>query len=222
MSAARVVLWRHGRTASNAAGRFQGQLDVPLDGVGREQARRAAAVLARLEPARLVASDLSRAADTAQALADLVDLPVLTDPDLRELHAGVWQGLLAREIREGWPQMHAAWRGGEDVAVGGGERRSDVGRRVAAAVRRHAEATADGGTLVLASHGGAVRAGVLELLGLPAGSWPRLGGLANCRWAVLAAREDGWSLTGYDLGPDPEPDPAPSGVAGFGPEVATV
>lgn len=222
MSAGRVVLWRHGRTPSNAAGRFQGQLDVELDDVGREQARRAAAVLATVAPSRLVSSDLSRAADTARALADQSGLPVLTDPDLRELHAGAWQGLLHGEIREGWPQMYAAWRGGEDIAVGGGERRSEVGRRVAAAVRRHAEATADGGTLVLVSHGGAIRAGVLELLGMPAGSWPRLGALANCRWAVLAAREDGWALVGYDLGPDPEVDPSPAGVPGFGPEAATV
>ena len=205
MSTTRVVLWRHGRTPSNAEGRFQGQLDVDLDDVGRAQAAEAAAVLAELGPTRIVSSDLLRAAHTAAALAERTGLPVETDPGLRELHAGAWQGLLHADIRAGWPEMFAAWRDGEDVAVGGGERRSEVGLRVAAAVRAAAASTPDGGPLVVVSHGGAVRAGVLELLGLPAGSWPRLGGLGNCRWAVLEERPDGWSLAGYDLGAVPHP-----------------
>ena len=69
MTADRVVLLRHGRTASNAAGIWQGQLDVPLDDVGIDEAGRAARTLASLPPARIVASDLSRAAATAAAEA---------------------------------------------------------------------------------------------------------------------------------------------------------
>ena len=58
MTARRVVLWRHGRTAWNAESRFQGTTDVPLDEVGIAQAERAARDLATLAPARIVASDL--------------------------------------------------------------------------------------------------------------------------------------------------------------------
>jgi len=218
----RVVLWRHGRTASNAEGRFQGQLDVDLDDVGRAQAAEAAAVLAELAPTRIVSSDLLRAAHTAAALAERTGLVVETDPALRELHAGAWQGLLHAEIRAGWPEMFEAWRGGQDVAIGGGERRSEVGARVADAVRASAAATPDGGPLVVVSHGGAVQAGVLELLGLPIGSWSRLGGLGNCRWAVLEERADGWSLVGYDLGAVPHPPPRRSSSDSAAEAAATV
>ncbi len=204
MSAARLVLWRHGRTASNAEGRFQGQLDVALDGVGREQARAAAAQLApqlALGPARLVTSDLARAAETAAELTRLTDLPAHTDPALRELDAGAWQGLLHRQIEDGWPQMHLAWRTGEDVRIGGGERRSEVGRRVAAALEHHAQAVPDGGTLVAASHSGALRAGLLALLGLPVEAWAHFASIGNGRWALVERRFDRWVLRGYDLGP---------------------
>lgn len=199
--AATLVLWRHGRTGSNAEGRFQGQLDTDLDEVGRDQARAAAAVLAELRPDRLVTSDLRRAADTAAELAALTGLEAHRDAGLRELDAGAWQGLLHRQIEDGWPQMHAAWRTGEDVRVGGGERRSELGRRVADALERQAALTPDGGVLVAASHSGALRAGVLALLGLPPEAWAGLGSLGNGRWAVVERRHGRWVLRGYDLGP---------------------
>ncbi len=199
--AATLVLWRHGRTGSNAEGRFQGQLDTPLDDVGRGQARTSAAVLAGLAPDRLVTSDLRRAADTAAELAALTGLAAHHDPALRELDAGAWQGLLHRQIEDGWPQMHVAWRTGEDMRIGGGERRSELGRRVADALQRHAATTPDGGVLVAASHSGALRAGLLSLLGLPPEAWAALGSLGNGRWAVVERRHDRWVLRGYDLGP---------------------
>ncbi|RYY43820.1 MAG: histidine phosphatase family protein, partial [Actinomycetales bacterium] len=65
----RVVLWRHGRTEWNVAGRVQGQTDTSLDDVGREQARAAAARLASLRPVRILSSDLERARDTAEELS---------------------------------------------------------------------------------------------------------------------------------------------------------
>ena len=94
----RIVLWRHGQTEWNMAGRLQGQTDVPLDEVGREQARIAARLLQSLKPSVIVSSDLSRAVDTARALADLVGLDVLLDEGLRETFVGTWQGLTDAEI----------------------------------------------------------------------------------------------------------------------------
>lgn len=201
MTASRVVLWRHGQTGHNASGRFQGQLDVPLDDAGRRQAARAATMLRGLAPTRIVSSDLSRARDTADALGALTGLDVETDPDLREVYAGQWQGLLRDEIEARWPEDFAAWLSGDDVPVGGGERRSDVAKRAAAAIERHTAATPDNGVLVVTAHGGALRGAMLELLGLPISFWPSFAGLANTHWALLSRRPAGWSVAEYNVGP---------------------
>lgn len=213
MSAARVVLWRHGRTSYNVAGRFQGQLDVPLDAVGTAQAARAAAVLAQdLEgagPVRLVTSDLTRAATTLAELVVLAPRASHVEEDLREVHGGAWQGLADTEIAARWPQQWAAYRAGEpDARAGGtGEDLATVGERVAAVVRRQAAATPDGGTLVLTSHGAAIRTGLAVLLGAGTRVGALLSSLGNARWATLRPAGPGWTLTGYDLGPrGPVPD----------------
>ena len=201
MTASTLVLWRHGRTPFNAENRFQGQLDVPLDEVGRAQAREAAAHLAALGVDVLVASDLSRAADTAAALTELSGVPARLDPALREVDAGRWQGLLHQEITAQWPQEYAAWRRGEDLRIGGGETRAEVAERTATAVQRHAEAVDDGGTLVVASHGAALKAALLRLLGLPVAAGGAFAGFRNAHWAVLRSRAGGWSLAEYNAGP---------------------
>ena len=133
----RVVFWRHGRTEWNVSSRFQGATDVPLDEVGRAQARSAAPALARMAPDMIVSSDLSRAAETAQALADLLALPVLTDARLRETDGGAWQGLTRDEIISRDPDLIAAWVAGHDVRPPGGETRSEVVTRVVRSVMTH-------------------------------------------------------------------------------------
>jgi probable phosphoglycerate mutase len=207
VTAQRVLLWRHGRTAFNHESRFQGQRDVGLDQVGVEQARRAARLLARQiaafppGPVRLLSSDLSRAWDTAQPLSEL--LGVLAEPDqrLREVHAGVWEGLTRDEIVAGWPEDHAAWRRGDDVPVGGGETRSQAAARGAACIMEAADAM-DGGTLICASHGGTLRGSMFLLLGWPAVSWNAIEGLRNAHWAQLDRLAGDWRLAAYNLGGD--------------------
>jgi probable phosphoglycerate mutase len=203
VSADRLFLWRHGRTAWNAADRFQGQLDVPLDDVGRVQVKDAAEILAgRIagRSSRIVSSDLSRARDTALVLAGLIGLPVTSDVRLREINVGRWQGLLRREVQAAEPEALAQWLAGEDVPVGGGERRSEAAARAATAIEEHATAM-DGGVLVVASHGAALRGAVQRLIGLSSWSPRLLGGIRNAHWADLAGRDDGWVLDGYNIGP---------------------
>jgi probable phosphoglycerate mutase len=205
MSGRRVVLWRHGRTEWNATARFQGQMDVPLDEVGVLQADRAARDLATLSPNVIVSSDLDRARSTAQALADRVGLAVITDQALRETFAGDWQGLTRQEIVDRDGDDFYRWINGEDVKPGGGESRAEVAHRVAAAVRRHVESLPSDGTLVVATHGGAARAGIGELLGLPIEYWASLGGLVNCAWSVLEEQRDGrWRLVEHNARSLPE------------------
>ncbi|WP_250448485.1 histidine phosphatase family protein, partial [Actinotalea sp. C106] len=132
MSAGTVLLWRHGRTAYNAEARLQGQVDIPLDEVGRWQAREAARALqVRHRPRRIVSSDLGRAAATGAALGELAGLEVETDPRLRERGFGAWEGLTSEEIAERWPEEHAVWRRGQDPERAGAETRARVAERMA-------------------------------------------------------------------------------------------
>jgi len=205
MSPRRVVLWRHGRTAWNAESRFQGSTDVPLDDVGLAQAERAARDLATLSPYRIVSSDLQRALATAETLAAMVGLDVTTDPDLRETYAGTWQGLVRDEIVAADPDTWRRWIAGDDVRPGGGETRTEVASRVSGAVLRHVDGLPLGATLVVASHGGAVRSCIGTLLGLPVEHWTALGGLVNCAWSVLEEQPDGrWRLVEHNARSLPE------------------
>ena len=96
MTAAQLIVLRHGRTAWNATGRFQGQADIELDERGLAQAERAAEVLAELAPVAIHSSDLSRARQTAAPLAARCGLEVQTDQRLREINVGTWEGLHLR------------------------------------------------------------------------------------------------------------------------------
>ncbi len=202
----RLVLWRHGRTEWNAAQRFQGHTDVALDDTGREQAARAARLLAALQPAAVVASDLRRAADTAGELARVTGLPVQADPRLRETYAGEWQGLTGDEIRARYADSWRVWAAGDvHVRPGGGETRLEVAERVVAAVREALDRTTEPGPLVVATHGGAARVAIGALLGLPPACWAVVGGLSNCCWSVLAERDGAWQLVEHNAGTLPQP-----------------
>ncbi|MCC2318198.1 histidine phosphatase family protein [Cellulomonas chengniuliangii] len=205
MTAGRVLLWRHGRTAHNASGRLQGQVDIPLDDVGLWQARTAAAALAaRYRPTRVVSSDLSRARATADALAAQVGLELVLDPRVRERSFGDWEGMTSDEIAARWPDEHAAWARGGEPHRPGGESRADVAERMREAVGEHAAGLGAGDTLVVVTHGAAISLAVGALLGLPS-DWRGITGPSNAHWAELHAGRlshgGAWRLTGYNLGP---------------------
>ena len=208
----RIVLWRHGRTTWNAEHRFQGQTDIPLDDLGLRQAERAAQALAMLAPSAIVSSDLQRAATTAQFLGDIAELPVVRDPRLRETHAGTWEGLTRPELEAGYGDEWVRWVADPHLRPGGGESRIEVADRVEAAVLSAMADAPDDATVVFATHGGAARAGIGRLLGLPSDQWSVLGVLGNCAWAVLAQNSSGhgapWRLHEYNATSLPIHDPS--------------
>jgi probable phosphoglycerate mutase len=199
------VLWRHGQTAWNLERRFQGSTDIELTEAGVLQARRAARLLASLNPDAIVASDLKRAAATAGELAAVTGLDVSYDAALRETYAGAWQGLTHEEIVERYGEQYAAWKRGEPVRRGGGELETEVADRAAPVVLHHAEKLPDDGTLVVVSHGGTIRTTIGRLLGLDAHHWESLGGLTNCCWSVVGEGARGWRLLEHNAGTLPEP-----------------
>jgi probable phosphoglycerate mutase len=196
----RLIIWRHGNTDWNAGSRVQGQTDTPLNDLGRQQARAAAAVLAGFRPDTIVASDLRRAADTAAALAAVTGLPVRTDPRLRERHFGRWQGLTLTEVAERFPEEYARWRAGDPDPGAGIESLPELGNRLGAGFRDAAE-LALGGTVVVATHGGGARQGVGHLLGWDHTVLRAVGSLANCHWTELRHDDTrGWHLRAHNVG----------------------
>jgi probable phosphoglycerate mutase len=205
MTAGRLLLWRHGRTVANATFRLQGQIDIPLDEVGRWQARTAAASLvARYEPTAIVSSDLSRARATAEHLARATGLPVATDPQLRERAFGEWEGLTGDEITARWPEAFDTWRGGGDPQGVGAETRGAVAARMVRAIGSHAGGLGHDDTLVVVSHGAAIALAVGGLLDQDP-AWRGIVGLHNAHWAELTPSygpvSPAWRLQGFNLGP---------------------
>ena len=199
----RLVLLRHGQTAWNAEGRGQGHADVPLDETGRLQAKAAAAVLAGYHPSSLWSSDLSRAAQSAQYVADATGLTPTHDARLREYSLGERTGLTMDEFATRFPAEYAVFRTGRFEPVPGGERAHEVLARFLPALADVAAGLGEGETAVVVSHGAALRLALVHLLGWPRAADLTLSGLENSGWAVLSqVEQDGptrWRLSAYNV-----------------------
>lgn len=166
---------RHAESVSNAAERWQGQTDSPLSDRGREQARALAERLASRTFDRVVASDLTRAAETARALGRPVDV----DPTWREIHLGRWEGLTRSEVAERFPDELEALARGEDIDIGGGESWGAVATRGLAAFRELVESSAPNARVCVVSHGGILSEVVARAIGLERARPRSLGRLSN-------------------------------------------
>ena len=205
MTAARIIIWRHGRTEWNVVDRFQGQADIPIDEVGYAQAVRAADVLAAYRPTGLYSSDLARCYQTAAVLAEHTGLEIITDKRLREIHVGSWEGLVGDEVRAANPELARRLWAGEDVRRSPtGESPREVAERMAEALTEIAEAAEDHSTVVVATHGLSGRVGTCRFVGLPFEHWRLLGGLSNCAWVSIDRHRSGayWRIEGYNLTAD--------------------
>ena len=130
-----LFLIRHGETDWNIEGRWQGHADVPLNYRGREQAAQIAHSLADIGLKAIYSSDLTRAGDTAEALAATTGLTIRYDKRLREIHQGEWQGLLVTEIQARYGEQFQRRRENPlTVAPPGGETVLQVKERVVGAV----------------------------------------------------------------------------------------
>ena len=168
----RWFLVRHGETDWNAAGRAQGQSQVPLNAAGRGQARALATRLRPLHFSAAYASDLRRVTETAAAILHGRDLPLVTLPALREKSFGEWEGMTFAEVETRYPERYAELFSDDgSFAPPGGESDRQLLRRVAAGVNRLREAHGrDRGNLLLVAHGGSLCAAIVHLLKLPAAS----------------------------------------------------
>lgn len=171
----RFIVIRHGETDWNRQQRFQGHIDVPLNAMGLEQARRLGERLAA-EPADvLVCSDLQRTRQTAAPLARAWQLEPQPLPAVREQNFGLLEGLDVPTIRTQHPELWTQWLAHRaDFALpGGGESIRQFHARVLAAMQALAQAHGDR-TVAVVTHGG-----VLDMLWRSAHQQP-LDGLRRC------------------------------------------
>ena len=137
-----LLLVRHGETDWNAERRWQGHADVPLNERGRAQARALAEQLGSEHIDAVYTSDLGRARETAEIVGACLGIPIVVEPDLREIDVGPLEGLTAEEA-----QAFAGWHG-EPVEA--------HSRRILQALARIAEAHPSGRVLTV-THGGSMR-----------------------------------------------------------------
>ena len=163
---ARFLLLRHGEAEGNRELRYLGVTDAPLTELGREQARKLAAAVRPFGVATIYSSPLARARETAQALADDSQLPVIIRDDLREMDFGAWEGRTRASVLAGDADLLAAWEASAEVAPPGGESLVGVRARAVACANTLA-ALHPGQTVALVSHVGPIKSLVCAVLGLP-------------------------------------------------------
>lgn len=190
MSVERISLIRHGRTAWNVEGRWQGIMSVPLDEVGRAQAQALAAWWK--EPLSAIwTSDLDRALDTATALGDALGIVPRVDTRLRECNLGIFQGLTTAEMQARYPDEYAQLRADYfGYCVPNGESRRQLQERVYAAFADIAS-TSDGHVAIV-THGAALQVLMWRILENPP---PREAAhYGNTSITTVEPDGDGWRL----------------------------
>jgi probable phosphoglycerate mutase len=138
-----ILLIRHGETAWNASNRLQGHVDIPLNAEGERQAAALARALADEALDAVIASDLQRARQTAEAIARPRGMDVGIEPGLRERCYGAFEGMLYAEIGQRYPEAYAAWQS-RDI-----DARFPEGELVAETMREFSQRALDAITRIL-------------------------------------------------------------------------
>ncbi len=164
----RLLLVRHGETDWNRQGRFQGQIDIPLNANGRTQATAAREGLAGVPIQRAYTSPMARPRQTAELiLAAHPGVPLTSSVGLAEIAHGLWEGRLETEIAAGWPDLLHAWKvAPETVAMPGGETIQEVWDRSMASWNRIVAGLDPDETALVVAHDAVNKTILCALLGL--------------------------------------------------------
>ena len=206
ISMTKIYLVRHGITDWNKRRLTQGHSDIELNEDGKAQAAAAGQRMSHLRLDAVYSSDLRRALDTARSIAAPHSLPVIVEPEFREIDEGEWEGLHAEEIARRWPEI---WSLRHSRQRPGGESPAAVRRRALAAVGRvcaqHPE-----GTVAIVTHQGTIREVVGEAMGYDAVKTATITGLLPGEAVVIegSANEGKIELKLRDQGGGPRHDQA--------------
>lgn len=170
----RLILVRHGETEHNRDQITLGRADVPLTERGRAQAAAVAATFTR-PPAAIFTSPLSRAADTAAAIAATTSVGAVIDESLTEMDVGDLEHLTTHDLRARYPEFVAEWLSpaAGDARMPGGETLREVQDRAWTAIERMRSAHPDA-EVVAVTHNFVILTVVCRALDLPLGQFRRL------------------------------------------------
>lgn len=164
MTVKRVIFIRPGETDWNRDFRFQGQVAVPLNEHGTWQAQRLANFIRNIGVSALYTSDLRRAVETAELLAEKIGFAPIQDARLRERNIGTWQGLTQKEMEAWYPAEYQQFRADPDgYRVPQGESRKQVRERMLAAFADILKQD-KGETIAVISHSTAINALLAEIV----------------------------------------------------------
>jgi 2,3-bisphosphoglycerate-dependent phosphoglycerate mutase len=195
-AATRILAIRHGETDWNASTRIQGHTDIPLNKMGRWQARQLALALAHETINVIYASDLSRAFETARAVGKVQGQRVVAVPLLRERHFGAFQSRQFRDIEVELPEQAERWRKRDpEFCPEGGESLQTFYARCVGAAQQVARAH-PGQTIALVAHGGVMDCLYRAALRIDLQT-PRSWALGNASINRLLYTGEGFSLVGW-------------------------
>jgi probable phosphoglycerate mutase len=193
MQRTQVIIVRHGETEWNLKGIRQGHLDSRLTTKGMAQAKALGARLGREKFTSLYSSDLGRAVETAQEIANVTGHAIVTDERLRERHLGIFQGLNADEISAKYAEERRLMRTeGPGYVIPGGESMVQQVERNIACLNELA-ANHQREQIVVVTHGGVVSGFFRHTLEISLEA-PRRFEFVNAGINVFAREDGNWML----------------------------
>jgi len=192
----RLCIVRHGETAWNAEHRVQGQLDVPLNGIGQAQALAASKILSKEKFDAIYSSDLSRARQTAEPTAGFLSMKIIFDRDLRERHYGIFERLTYAEVKVRYPEDYARFDARDpEYAFRTGEKLQDFYDRSIAVISRIAKQH-EGQHVLVFTHGGVLDMFYRYATGLSI-SAERKFGIPNAGLNRIELSSTGWQIRSW-------------------------
>ena len=163
----RIILIRHGETNWNKEGRFQGQIDIPLNDKGKEQATKASKYLEEIEFTKAFSSSMKRPYETAKIILNKNNIQIAKIESLVEISHGLWEGKLEEEIKRTWPEMLDNWHEKpESVTMPEGESIKQVSDRSISAWNLICKSQKENDTTLLVAHDAVNKTLICHILGL--------------------------------------------------------
>lgn len=167
MQKTRIFLIRHGQVEGHEEKRYNGQVNVALTPLGREQSARVSDYMSKVAVDAVYSSDLDRSRYCAELIAEAHNLKSTSDPALRELHIGDWEGRTWEELCEAYPEdWKARLKDLVNFQVPGGESLQDAADRIRPSLEQIVDDN-KGGNVALVAHGGVNRIILLDAIGAP-------------------------------------------------------